>query len=92
MAHDEPKPAQPPAEEPTSPPEPRRRRGWRRYLLHALALFTAVFAAVIVTFFTVDIGRFGRLKEEAEKYGSRYQGQRGPTPSRSHLNFHRTRI
>ncbi|MQA02133.1 MAG: dCTP deaminase [Streptosporangiales bacterium] len=24
--------------------------------------------------------------------GSRYQGQRGPTPSRSHLNFHRTRI
>jgi dCTP deaminase len=28
----------------------------------------------------------------AEKYGSRYQGQRGPTPSRSFLNFHRTRI
>ncbi|GAT66252.1 dCTP deaminase [Planomonospora sp. ID91781] len=28
----------------------------------------------------------------SEKYGSRYQGQRGPTPSRSHLNFHRTRI
>lgn len=25
-------------------------------------------------------------------YGSRYQGQRGPTPSRSHLNFHRTEI
>jgi dCTP deaminase len=24
--------------------------------------------------------------------GSRYQGQRGPTPSRSYLNFHRTRI
>ncbi|TDC26487.1 dCTP deaminase [Streptomyces sp. 8K308] len=23
--------------------------------------------------------------------GSRYQGQRGPTPSRSYLNFHRTR-
>ncbi len=23
-------------------------------------------------------------------YGSRYQGQRGPTPSRSHANFHRT--
>ncbi len=23
-------------------------------------------------------------------YGSRYQNQRGPTPSRSHLNFHRT--
>lgn len=26
------------------------------------------------------------------KYGSRYQGQRGPTASRSHLNFHRTDI
>ncbi len=28
----------------------------------------------------------------SEKYGSRYQGQRGPTPSRSFLNFHRTRV
>ena len=28
----------------------------------------------------------------SEKYGSRYQGQRGPTPSRSFLNFHRTSI
>ncbi|MGC5009162.1 dCTP deaminase [Streptosporangium sp. DT93] len=28
----------------------------------------------------------------SEKYGSRYQGQRGPTPSRSYLNFHRTPI
>jgi deoxycytidine triphosphate deaminase len=41
---------------------------------------------------------FFRLSSEAEhpygsqKYGSRYQGQRGPTPSRSHLNFHRTRV
>lgn len=26
------------------------------------------------------------------RYGSRYQGQRGPTPSRSFLNFHRTQI
>src|SRR5690349_20304910 len=25
----------------------------------------------------------------SEIYGSRYQGQRGPTPSRSYLNFHR---
>ena len=25
-------------------------------------------------------------------YGSRYQGQRGPTPSRSFANFHRTRL
>lgn len=41
---------------------------------------------------------FFRLSSPAEhaygsdKYGSRYQGQRGPTPSRSWLNFHRTEI
>ncbi|MCD6639261.1 MAG: dCTP deaminase [Nocardioides sp.] len=28
----------------------------------------------------------------SDKYGSRYQGQRGPTPSRSYANFHRTPI
>jgi dCTP deaminase len=28
----------------------------------------------------------------SEKYGSRYQGQRGPTPSKSFQNFHRTPI
>ncbi|HUW77910.1 MAG TPA: dCTP deaminase [Candidatus Nanopelagicaceae bacterium] len=28
----------------------------------------------------------------SEKYGSRYQGQRGPTPSRSWLNFYRTKV
>ena len=28
----------------------------------------------------------------SEKYGSRYQGQRGPTPSKSYLNYHRTPI
>jgi dCTP deaminase len=39
-----------------------------------------------------------RLSSPAEhpygsaKYGSRYQGQRGPTPSRSFRNFHRTKI
>ena len=26
------------------------------------------------------------------KYGSRYQGQRGPTPSKSYLNFHHSKI
>ncbi|MDO5737480.1 MAG: dCTP deaminase [Propionibacteriaceae bacterium] len=41
---------------------------------------------------------FFRLSSPAEfpygsaKYGSRYQGQRGPTPSRSHLSFHRTEL
>ncbi|RRD50702.1 dCTP deaminase [Arachnia propionica] len=28
----------------------------------------------------------------SREYGSRYQGQRGPTPSRSYLNFHRTTV
>ncbi|MFJ1705412.1 dCTP deaminase [Kitasatospora sp. NPDC088346] len=28
----------------------------------------------------------------SERYGSRYQGQRGPTASRSYLNFHRTDV
>ena len=41
---------------------------------------------------------FFRLSSPAEhpygsaKYGSRYQGQRGPTPSRSFQSFHRTQI
>ncbi|MHA7261686.1 dCTP deaminase [Arthrobacter sp. TMN-37] len=41
---------------------------------------------------------FFRLTSPAEhaygsgRYGNRYQGQRGPTASRSHLNFHRTAI
>jgi dCTP deaminase len=41
---------------------------------------------------------FFRLSSPAQhpygsaKYGSRYQGQRGPTPSRSYANFQRTRV
>ena len=41
---------------------------------------------------------FFRLTSETEHpygsgaYGNRYQGQRGPTASRSYLNFHRTQI
>ncbi|MBP2397024.1 dCTP deaminase [Glutamicibacter protophormiae] len=41
---------------------------------------------------------FFKLTSETENpygsgpYGNRYQGQRGPTASRSHLNFHRTII
>jgi dCTP deaminase len=41
---------------------------------------------------------FFRLSSSSEhpygsvKYGSRYQGQRGPTPSRSFQSFHRTPI
>jgi dCTP deaminase len=41
---------------------------------------------------------FFRLSSPSEhpygstRYGSRYQGQRGPTPSRSSANFHRTQL
>jgi dCTP deaminase len=41
---------------------------------------------------------FFQLSSPAEEpygsasYGSRYQGQRGPTPSRSSVNFHRTEV
>ena len=41
---------------------------------------------------------FFRLTTAAEHpygsavYGSHYQGQRGPTPSRSHVNFHRSEL
>jgi len=41
---------------------------------------------------------FFRLTSAAEHpygsgpYGSRYHGQRGPTASRSHVNFHRTDV
>lgn len=41
---------------------------------------------------------FFRLSSPSEhpygsaRYGSRYQGQRGPTPSRSHQGFHRTDV
>ena len=41
---------------------------------------------------------FFRMTSESEHpygssvYGSRYHGQRGPTPSRSHMNFHKTNI
>jgi dCTP deaminase len=28
----------------------------------------------------------------SQEYGSRYQGQRGPTPSRSFMNFHQTKV
>ena len=33
-----------------------------------------------------------RFPYGSERYGSRYQGQRGPTPSRSFQNFHRTKV
>ena len=54
----------------------------------------------IVLYPGMKIGQlcFFRLTSPADnpygsaKYGSRYQGQRGPTASRSHANFHKTDI
>lgn len=54
----------------------------------------------IVLYPGMKIGQlcFFELSSEAEHpygssaYGSRYQGQRGPTASRSHANFHQTKI
>jgi hypothetical protein len=72
MAQDEQQPAPQPAETDPTPPEPRQGRGWRRYLLHAGALVTAIVAALIVTFFSVDIGQFRGLKDRAEREGSKW--------------------
>jgi hypothetical protein len=58
----------PPAEAPPATPEPRPRA--RRWLLYALAFITAVFAALVVTFFTVDIGPYVKARAEAE--GTKY--------------------
>ena len=54
----------------------------------------------IVLYPGMKIGQlcFFRLSSAAEhpygssRYGSRYQGQRGPTASRSWQNFHRTEV
>ena len=59
---DEPLPAAP--EETPKPPD-RRHRRLPRWFAYALAFVTAVFAALVVTFFTVDLGPY--VKAEAEK-------------------------
>src|SRR5688500_15092563 len=47
-----------------------RRRRLPRWFVYSLALVTAVLAALIVTFFTVDLGPY--VKGEAEKRASAY--------------------
>ena len=49
----------------------RRRFAWR-WTRRLLAVVIAVFAAVFVTFFSIDIGQFGQLKSIAEREGSKY--------------------
>ena len=69
-------PKEPPTVEPASEALPNEPQGeskgprWRRWTLHALALLTAVLAALFVTFFTVDLGPF--VKERAEREGSKW--------------------
>ncbi len=54
-------------EAPEPPEAPiRRRPGWRRWSKYALALVTAVFAALFVTFFTVDLGPLVKKRAEQE--------------------------
>src|SRR6185436_15140406 len=55
--------------EPPAPPPPRRRR-LRRFALRALALLAAIFAALVVVGFTVDLGP--AVKRQAETAGSKY--------------------
>ena len=64
----------PAAAETPKPPEPRRRRRITRLSLYALAVLTAVVAALIVTLFTVDLGPY--VKAEAEKRATRYLDRR----------------
>jgi hypothetical protein len=58
-----------PAEE-EAPKRPEGRLRVRRFALYALSLLTAVFAALVVTFFTVDLGPY--VKAEAEKRATAY--------------------
>ena len=45
-------------------------KGWRRWSKHALALLTAIVAALIVTLFAVDLGPL--VRERAEREGSKW--------------------
>ncbi len=65
----------PPPPDPALPearPRGTRRRFVWRWTRRLLAVVIAVFAAVFVTFFSIDIGQFGDLKSFAEREGSRY--------------------
>ena len=65
----------PPPSDP-APPEARprgtRRRWARKWIRRLLAIVIAVGAGLFVTFFTIDLGQFGQLKDLAERQGSRY--------------------
>jgi hypothetical protein len=66
--------AQPDAPEETPKTPERRRRRLPRWFVYPLAFVTAVFAAFVVTFFTVDLGPY--VKAQAEKQGSAWLNRR----------------
>jgi hypothetical protein len=61
---------------PAAEPEPRPRRRWLRrgwrWSRRTLALALALVAALLVSIFTIDLGRFPQVKQQAEKYGSQF--------------------
>jgi hypothetical protein len=61
-----------PEEIPKTPAK--RRRRLPRWFVYSLAVLTAVFAALVITFFTVDLGPY--VKGEAEKQASAYLDRR----------------
>jgi translocation-and-assembly-module (TAM) inner membrane subunit TamB-like protein len=65
-----PPPAEPPA--PPTPPRSRRRRAIWRWTRRLLAVVGAIVAALLVSFFSIDLGRFPALKRIAEQQGSKY--------------------
>lgn len=71
--NDDEQPAPAEAETPT-PPEPRRTRRVTRLSLYVLALVTAVFAGLVVTLLTVDMGPY--VKADAERRASTYLDRR----------------
>jgi len=62
--------APPPA--PPAPPPRRRRRAVWRWTRRLLAVVGALIAAVLVSFFSIDLGRFPALKRLAEQQASKY--------------------
>ncbi|MFI5177809.1 MAG: hypothetical protein ACHQO8_04570, partial [Vicinamibacterales bacterium] len=71
MSDATPTPEPAPAAPPPRPRGTRRRFVWR-WTRRLLAVGIAVLAALFVTFFSIDIGRFGELKSLAEREGSKY--------------------
>lgn len=60
------------ADGPEPRPTGRKRRFVARWIRRGLAVVVAIVAAVFVSFFTIDLGRFPQLTRLAEEHGSRF--------------------